>query len=214
VNSPAEAAPTRLIAILRGLTDRDAAAVGTCLYETGIRALEVPLNSPDPLRTIATLRALLPADCLVGAGTVVTTDQVQRCHDAGAQIIVSPNTNVDVIARTLDLGMQSLPGAATPSEAFTAIAAGATRVKIFPAEQVGIGGLRAWAVVLPPGTGLIPVGGVDESNAAAWLTAGAAGLGIGSSLYTPGIAIDDLRQRAISLITAVTTAPSSARESA
>jgi 2-dehydro-3-deoxyphosphogalactonate aldolase len=214
VNSPAEAAPTRLIAILRGLTDRDAAAVGACLYESGFRALEVPLNSPDPLRTIATLRAVLPVDCIVGAGTVVRADQVRGCADAGAQIIVSPNTDVEVITCTLDLGMQSLPGAATPSEAFTAIAAGATRVKIFPAEQVGIAGLRAWAVVLPPGTGLIPVGGVDESNAAAWLTAGAAGLGIGSSLYTPGITIGDLRQRAISLIAAVSTAPPAAKESA
>jgi 2-dehydro-3-deoxyphosphogalactonate aldolase len=214
VDSFSDVAPTRLVAILRGLTEPDAATVGACLYEAGFRALEVPLNSPDPLRTITTLRALLPVDCLVGAGTVVTGDQVQQCHDAGAQIIVSPNTNVDVITRTRSLGMQSLPGAATPTEAFTALGAGADLIKIFPAEQVGIAGLKAWAVVLPPRTGLIPVGGVDHANAAAWLRAGAAGLGVGSSLYTPGITVDDLRLRAISLIAAVHMAPPSARETA
>jgi 2-dehydro-3-deoxyphosphogalactonate aldolase len=173
--------------------------------------VEVPLNSPEPLRTITILRALLPDDCLVGAGTVLTAEQVRLCHDAGAQIIVSPNTDTGVITETLELGMQSLPGTATPSEAFRAIGAGATRIKIFPAAQVGFDGLKAWTAVVPREIGLIPVGGVDRSNIGAWLAAGATGLGIGSSLYRPGITVEDLRQRAISLIEAVQSAATSTR---
>jgi len=211
MNTAAEQEPATLIAILRGLTESDAAAVGRCLYEAGLRTVEVPLNSPEPLRTITTLRALLPDDCLVGAGTVLTAEQVRLCHDAGAQIIVSPNTDTGVITETLELGMQSLPGTATPSEAFRAIGAGATRIKIFPAAQVGFDGLKAWTAVVPREIGLIPVGGVDRSNIGAWLAAGATGLGIGSSLYRPGITVEDLRQRAISLIEAVQSAATSKR---
>jgi len=205
---------TGLIAILRGLVAADAAEVGRNLYEAGFRNLEVPLNSPDPLNTISTLRTALPADCLVGAGTVLSVDQVRRCHEAGAQLIVSPNTNPDVVRESLRLGLKSFPGAATPSEAFAAIAAGAEHIKVFPAEQVGIGGLRAWTAVIPKRVGLIPVGGVDAANIGAWFDAGATGFGIGSALYTPGITVQILRQRAVSICAAWAAAVSSTRRPA
>jgi 2-dehydro-3-deoxyphosphogalactonate aldolase len=175
--------------------------------------MEVPLNSPEPLQTITTLRKELPADCTIGAGTVITAAQVRQCHQAGAQIIVSPNTNTDVITETVRLGMGSFPGAATPSEAFAAIGAGAKFVKIFPAEQVGIAGLKAWTAVVPKEIGLIPVGGIDASNIAAWLKAGATGFGIGSALYKPGIAVEDLRQRAVCMTAALESALTSSRTS-
>lgn len=216
MDSPAGTTPPSpgLIAILRGLTNAEAADVGRCLYEAGFRSIEVPLNSPDPFRTIGTLRASVPADCLVGAGTVTTVHDVRRCHEAGAQTIVSPNTNTDVVAETVRLGMLSFPGAATPSDAFAAIGAGAGNVKIFPAEQVGITGLTAWTAVIPKEIGLIPVGGVDASNIGAWLAAGATGFGLGSSLYRPGITLDDLRERAGNLTTAWESALASTRKSA
>lgn len=210
----AEVPPAGLIAILRGLTVADALAVGECIYVAGFRSLEVPLNSPDPLATISLLRKSLPADCLVGAGTVLTAEQVRECRGAGALTIVSPNTNVEVIAETVRLGMQSFPGAATPSDAFAAIAVGALNVKIFPAEQVGMNGLKAWTAVVPKHINLLPVGGVDAANIGAWMKAGATGFGIGSSLYQPGIAVEDLRQRAIGMIAAWTSALAATRKSA
>jgi len=203
-----------LIAILRGLVEANAVEVGRTLYEAGFRNLEVPLNSPDPMRTISTLRATLPADCLVGAGTVLTVEQVRRCGEAGAQLIVSPNMNPDVVRESLRLGLRSLPGAATPSEAFAAIAAGAEHIKIFPAEQVGFGGLRAWTAVIPKQVGLIPVGGVGAANIGAWLDAGATGFGIGSALFTPGISSQILRERAIAISAAWASAVASTRRSA
>lgn len=209
---PDRSQPT-VVAILRGLTESDAVGVGSCLYEAGLRTIEVPLNSPGPLGTIATLRRLLPDDCLVGAGTVLTQQQVRWCHDAGAELIVSPDTNPDVIAETLSLGMQSLPGTATPSEALRAANAGATGIKIFPALQVGLTGFTAWTAILPDHLGLIPVGGVDRSNLSAWLAAGATGVGIGSSLYRPGISLEDLSQRAIALMTTAQSATEGTRES-
>jgi len=195
-----------LIAILRGLTDAEAMCVGMCLYDAGLRTLEVPLNSPDPLRTIATLREGLPADCAVGAGTVLSVEQVARCEGAGAQLIVSPNTDTAVIAETVRRGLRSFPGAATPSEAFAAIGAGARDVKIFPADQVGYAGLKAWTAVVPQEIGLIPVGGVEAANLGAWLAAGATAFGIGSALYRPGISVRDLRRRADALIAALESA--------
>lgn len=191
-----------LIAILRGVTDREAVDVGTCLYDEGFRALEVPLNSPDPFRSIAALRSALPTDCTVGAGTVLTVEQVRECANAGAEMIVSPNTDRRVIRETLERGMLSFPGAATPTEAFVALSQGATSIKIFPAEQVGVTGMKAWTAVLPLGTGLLPVGGVDASTMAAWLAAGATGFGVGSSLYRAGITIDELRTRAAGIVSA------------
>lgn len=202
MKTPAEGRTRLLIAILRGVTDREVAEVGGCLYDAGFRALEVPLNSPDPLRSIAALRAAIPLDCAVGAGTVLTIEQVRRCRDAGAEMIISPNTDPRVIRETVSLGMQTIPGAVTPTEAFAAIAAGARNIKIFPADQVGPAGLKAWTAVLPHGTGLLPVGGVDASNMGSWRAAGATGLGIGSSLYRVGVEIDELRRRAAGIMSA------------
>lgn len=193
-----------LIAILRGLAGREAVDVGRCLYDEGFRAMEVPLNSPDPLLAIAALRSALPADCAVGAGTVLTPAQVRECADAGAEMIISPNTDPGVIRESVGLGLQVFPGAATPTEAFVGLAEGATGIKVFPAEQVGVAGMKAWTAVLPDGTALLPVGGVDASTMAAWLAAGATGFGVGSSLYRPGVAIDELRARAAEIVSAWT----------
>ncbi|MGO2806716.1 MAG: 2-dehydro-3-deoxy-6-phosphogalactonate aldolase [Glutamicibacter arilaitensis] len=194
-----------LVAILRGLCPSQAQGVGEALYASGFRSLEVPLNSPEPLKSIEILRGALPEDAVVGAGTVLTVDQVRSCHEAGSQIIVSPNTNVRVIQETVALGMDSFPGAATPSNAFDAIEAGATNVKIFPAEQVGLAGFKAWTAVIPSGIGLIPVGGINEENMAQWLEAGATGFGIGSSLYKSGRSLEDLKTRAGNLVSAYQT---------
>lgn len=198
-------APGGLIAILRGLPTADAQEAGTRLYESGFRAIEVPLNSPDPLKSIEILRATLPADCLVGAGTVLTVEQVQACAASGAQLIVSPTTNTAVIEATVAAGMASYPGAATPSEAFAALTAGAAAVKIFPAEQVGLAGFRGWTSVLPQGVGLIPVGGIDETNMEPWIAAGATGFGMASSLYKPGRNLIELSERASRIVAAWST---------
>ncbi|QOR70971.1 2-dehydro-3-deoxy-6-phosphogalactonate aldolase [Ruania alkalisoli] len=186
---------TGLIAILRGLEPTNAAEVGSVLYESGFRTLEVPLNSPEPLRSIEILRESLPQDARVGAGTVLTTAQVTSVKEAGGQLVVSPNTNPEVIAATVAAGLASYPGVATVSEAFTAIDTGAGALKLFPAQQVGLAGMRAWLAVLPA-VELIPVGGVGAEQMAEWVGAGATGFGIGSSLFAPGVGLNELRTRA------------------
>lgn len=193
---------TGLVAILRGITPAEAEAVGHALYDTGFRYVEVPLNSPDPLESIRLIRAALPEDCAVGAGTVLTTEQVESARQAGSDIIVSPNMDQDVIRATVAAGMRSYPGVATPTEAFAALAAGATALKLFPADSVGIGGMQAWQPVLPEGTEMLPVGGIDASNLGDWVAAGAAGAGIGSTLYKPGRSADDVAARAAELMAA------------
>jgi 2-dehydro-3-deoxyphosphogalactonate aldolase len=194
--------PTGLIAILRGLTQQEAPAAGAALRDAGIRALEVTLTSPDPYRSIRLLREIASPRCVVGAGTVLTAAEVRAAFAAGAQLIVSPNTDTGVIAETVRLGMRSFPGAATPSEAIAAIAAGARAVKVFPAAQVGVAGLKAWTAVLPAGIELIPVGGVDAPDFAAWVAAGATGFGVGSALYTAGTPASVLSARARALLSA------------
>ncbi|MFI7481272.1 2-dehydro-3-deoxy-6-phosphogalactonate aldolase [Kocuria sp. M1R5S2] len=193
---------TGLVAILRGLGPQEAPEVGQRLYEAGFRALEVPLNSPDALASIRLLREGLPDDCAVGAGTVLTVEEVRAARDAGAGIIVSPAMDPEVITTTVRLGMRSYPGVATPTEAFAAVRAGARSLKLFPADAVGIGGMKAWQAVLPTGIEFIPVGGVDAGNLGDWVTAGATGAGIGSSLYRPGITGHDLSARAAALVRA------------
>jgi 2-dehydro-3-deoxyphosphogalactonate aldolase len=193
---------TGLVAILRGITPPEAEAVGHALYDAGFRYVEVPLNSPDPLESIRLVRAALPDDCAVGAGTVLTPEQVERARDAGSNIIVSPNMDQDVIRATVAAGMRSYPGVATPTEAFAALAAGATALKLFPADSVGIAGMQAWRPVLPEGTELLPVGGIGASNLGDWVAAGAAGAGIGSTLYKPGRSADDVAARAAELMAA------------
>ena len=190
--------PTGLIAILRGLTPAEAVAIGRAVADAGIGVLEVPLNSPDPCQSISLLRKALPG-CLVGAGTVLTTAQVEEAHAAGAQLVVSPNTDVSVIAETVRRGLGSYPGAATPSEAFAALSAGARAVKVFPAVQVGPAAMKAWTDVLPAWAELIPVGGIDGSSFPAWTAAGATGFGVGSALYRAGLPPADVADRARAL---------------
>jgi 2-dehydro-3-deoxyphosphogalactonate aldolase len=189
------AVPTGLIAILRGITPDKAPAVGRAVRDAGFGILEVPLNSPDPYDSIRLLRETLPG-CTVGAGTVLTVAEVAAAHAAGAQVIVSPNTDAAVISETVRRGLRSYPGAATPSEAFTAIAAGANAVKVFPAIQVGPTGMKAWTDVLPVGVELVPVGGLNAEDFGTWIAAGATGFGIGSALYRAGTPVPVVATRA------------------
>jgi len=182
-NAAMQALP--LVAILRGLSPAEAADVGDAIVEPGFRLLEVPLNSPQPLESIALMRQRFP-NALVGAGTVLDAKQVREVHAAGGELIVSPNFNADVIAEAARLGMACLPGVMTPTEAFGALAAGATGLKLFPAELASPAVVKALLAVLPAGTPVMPVGGISPDNMGAWRAAGAAGFGIGSSLYKPG----------------------------
>ena len=175
-----------LIGIIRGVTPDDAEAIGDAICEGGIRIIEVPLNSPDPLRSIALLARRLGDRALVGAGTVLSTDQVQQVKDAGGRIIVSPDTNVDVIAASAEAGLVSSPGYFTPSEAFAAIRAGAHTLKLFPAEGSSPALLKAQLAVLPKDIPVLAVGGIKPDNMRPWLNAGARGFGLGSGLYKPG----------------------------
>ena len=174
-----------LVAILRGLTPAEAPAVGDAIVEAGFRLLEVPLNSPDPLASISLMRQRYP-QALVGAGTVLNVQQVRDVHAAGGQLVVSPDCKPEVIALSVKLGMVSLPGVMTPTEAFAALDAGATGLKLFPAELASPAVVKAMLAVLPTGTPLMPVGGISPDNMDTWRAAGATGFGIGSSLYKPG----------------------------
>ncbi len=188
-----------LIAILRGITPPEAAAVGRVLWDAGLRILEVPLNSPDPFESIAALRRELP-EALIGAGTVLSTSQVAQVKAAGGQLIIAPNFNPEVVAAAKTQSMLAIPGIATPSEAFAALATGADAIKLFPAEIISPAALKAMRAVLPRDALLLPVGGIGAANMAAYWAAGANGYGIGSSLYSPGKAISDIQCDAIELI--------------
>jgi 2-dehydro-3-deoxyphosphogalactonate aldolase len=190
-----------LIAILRGLTPAEAADVGDAIVEPGFRLLEVPLNSPRPLESIARMRERFP-QALVGAGTVLNAQQVREVHAAGGQLIVSPNFNAEVIAEAVRLDMVCLPGVMTPTEAFGALAAGATGLKLFPAELASPAVVKALLAVLPAGTPLMPVGGIAPHNMGEWRAAGAAGFGIGSSLYKPGKTAAAVREDATKFVSA------------
>ena len=191
-----------LVAILRGLDTASAVAVGEALVQSGFRILEVPLNRPGALECIASLTRALPAGTLIGGGTMLTVDDVNAVHAAGGRLMVSPNCDVRVIRRAVELGMVCAPGVATPSEAFTALEAGAHALKLFPAEMVGHGGLKAMKSVLPTGTPLWPVGGVAPDHIAGWIAAGATGFGIGGQLYTPAIDVALLADRARAFVAA------------
>lgn len=191
-----------LVAILRGLTPEEAQPVGAALIEAGFRCLEVPLNSPRPLESIAILRQRFGGVALVGAGTVLTASAVEEVASAGGEIIISPNCNPAVIGATKAKGLISLPAFFTPSEAFTALEAGADALKLFPAEAAGPSALLAMRAVLPANVPIFPVGGVDPDTMSAYRRAGAAGFGIGSSLYAPGRSITEVTQRASALVSA------------
>jgi 2-dehydro-3-deoxyphosphogalactonate aldolase len=175
-----------LIAIVRGITPDEAEAIGDAVQQGGIRIIEVPLNSPDPLKSIETLAKRFGDSMLVGAGTVLTVAQVAQVRDAGGRILVSPDTNTDVIAATARAGLVSSPGYFTPSEAFAAIRAGAQSLKLFPAEGASPALLKAHLAVLPSDIPVMAVGGIKPDNMRPWLDAGATGFGLGSGLYKPG----------------------------
>jgi len=194
-----------LVAILRGLTPPEAADVGDAIVESGFRLLEVPLNSPKPYASIALMRTRFP-EALVGAGTVLDVQQVRYVHSAGGELIVSPNFNAEVVAEAVRLGMVCLPGVMTPTEAFGALAAGATGLKLFPAELASPAVAKALLAVLPAGTPLMPVGGITPTNMAEWRAAGASGFGIGSALYRPGKQASAVRADAERFVAACTGA--------
>lgn len=176
--------------------------MGAALYEAGFRVVEVPLNSPQPFDSIELLAQQLPDDCIVGAGTVVDPADVDRTAEAGGTIVLAPNTDAAVIRRAVSLGVSSVPGVATASDVFMAIRAGATGLKMFPADVLGIPTLRAWSAVVPSGTAFFPVGGVDASTIPAWRAAGAVGAGIGSALYKPGRTPEEIGRIASGLVAA------------
>lgn len=175
-----------LIGIIRGVTPDDAQATARALYEGGIRIIEVPLNSPEPLKSISTIADALGDDALVGAGTVLNVGDVQKVHQAGGRLVVSPNMNPEVIKATVAAGMVSCPGAFTPTEAFAALEAGATVIKLFPAEGASPKVVKAMRAVLPKDLTLLIVGGVTPESMRGWLDAGANGFGLGGGLYKPG----------------------------
>lgn len=176
-----------LVAIIRGVTPAEVEGVAGALLEAGFRIIEVPLNSPEPLRSIERLASLAGDGATVGAGTVLSPVDVRRVADAGGRIIVSPNTDAEVIGATVAAGLVSSPGFFTPSEAFTAAKAGAQVLKLFPAEAAGPAVVRAQLAVLPRDIPLVVVGGVRPDNMKAYVEAGAKGFGLGSSLYKPGM---------------------------
>ena len=195
--------PLPLVAILRGLVPEEAVAIGEAIAAAGFLCIEVPLNSPRPLESIERLRRALDGRVLVGAGTVLSINDVAQVNDAGGQLCVSPNVNVDVILATKARGMVSMPGFFTPTEAFAALAAGADAIKLFPAEVVGASGLQAINAVLPSRTRVYAVGGVAPDNIADWQAAGAAGFGIGSSLFKPGQDALETGRKAAAFVTAL-----------
>jgi 2-dehydro-3-deoxyphosphogalactonate aldolase len=189
-----------IIAILRGLTPVEAPAIGRVLVEAGISMIEVPLNSPEPLVSIAQLQREFGAHALIGAGTVLSALQVEAVTNAGGTLIVSPNVNVEVIARAVALGLEMLPGFFTATEALAAIGAGAKHLKLFPAASVGTGHIQAIRDVLPREVEIWAVGGTGAHNLTEWLSLGARGIGVGGSLYKPGDSAQVVGQRARALI--------------
>ena len=191
-----------LVAILRGIRPDEAEAAAHCLYDAGFRLIEVPLNSPDPFTSIAAMRRVLPMDALVGAGTVLSAAQMQQLKDCGGELAVMPHADTALIRQAKQLGMLCVPGVVTPTEAFAALDAGADALKLFPAELVTPPILKAIRVVLPKGTRLLPVGGITPDNMKPYRDAGAAGFGLGSALYSPGISTAELAQRADAFVAA------------
>lgn len=191
-----------LIAILRGITPPEAPAIARALLAEGLTTIEVPLNSPDALRSITAIKATVGDAATVGAGTVLRVEDVDAVAQAGGQIIVSPDCKPDVIRRTKALGLASWPGIFTPTEAFAALDAGADGLKLFPGAMAGPGGLKALRAVLPQGTQVYAVGGAGADNFGDWIAASADGFGLGTALYAPGLSAQDVASRARAIVTA------------
>ncbi len=197
-----------IIAILRGVTPEEVIAIGQALIDAGITKIEVPLNSPKPLESIAKLAECFGDQALIGAGTVLSVRDAEQVADAGGRLIVSPDCNPDVIEATKARGMTSFPGVMTPTECFAALRHGADGLKFFPSFLVGPKGLNAICAVLPAGTQTYAVGGVGSSNFAEWTAAGAAGFGIGTGLYRPGFTAKDVADNAAEVVAAFDAASS------
>jgi 2-dehydro-3-deoxyphosphogalactonate aldolase len=191
-----------LIAILRGLKPDNAEAVGHALVEAGFRIIEVPLNSPEPFRSIEILAKAMPQNVLIGAGTVLDPDQVNGIRDVGGKLIVMPHADLEVIRRAKDLGLVCTPGVATPTEAFAALKAGADAIKIFPAEATPPAVVKAWRAVLPKEALVVPVGGIKPETMKSYVDAGANGFGLGSALFTPAMPAEEIGRNARAFATA------------
>lgn len=192
-----------LVAILRGIRPDEAVAVGEALVDCGFQIIEIPLNSPQPFDSIARMVEALPGNIVIGAGTVLTTNDVDRLVAAGGQLMVSPNVDPEVIGAAHRAGVACLPGFVTPTEAFGALQAGATGLKLFPAESFGPGYLKALKAVLPADVPVLPVGGIGAGNMAPWVEVGAAGFGTGSGLFRPGMTVDEVCAQAQAYVAGV-----------
>lgn len=191
-----------LVAILRGVKPEETEAIVGVLIEAGMTAIEIPLNSPDPFRCIATAVKQAPAGVLIGAGTVLSATDVDRLNDVGGRLMVSPNVDTEVLARAHQHGMVTMPGVFSPTEALLAARAGASSLKFFPANVLGASGIAAIRAVLPAGVMIAAVGGVSDQNFAEYIKGGVTAFGLGSSLYKPGMAAADVAARAKATITA------------
>lgn len=191
-----------IIAILRGIEPQEATDICATLIESGITRIEVPLNSPDPLTSIAKMTKSFSDQAMIGAGTVLRVEDVTQVAKAGGRMIVSPNCDTNVIKASKAAGLASYPGVLSPTECFAALDAGADGLKIFPSFLMGTEGLKAISAVLPLGTETYAVGGVSPKNFAEWIAAGAAGFGIGTGIYTPGMTAADVRERAEDIVAA------------
>ncbi|TPK90215.1 2-dehydro-3-deoxy-6-phosphogalactonate aldolase [Mesorhizobium sp. B2-4-17] len=191
-----------LVAILRGLRPTEAIAMGQALFDAGIEAIEVPLNSPEPFASIASIVEALPKSALVGAGTVLTSGDVNGLHKAGGRLLVSPNIDAEVMARAMHHGMVTMPGVFTPTEAFQAIRLGASALKFFPASVLGASGISAIRAVLPAQILVGAVGGVSEKDFAGYKAVGVTVFGLGSSLFKPGMSVDEVAIRAHAAVSA------------
>lgn len=189
-----------IVAILRGIHPSQAVEIASALLDCGICKIEVPLNSPDPFDSIEAMAKAFGGAALIGAGTVLTTDDAARVANAGGRLVVSPDCNSQVIAATKALGLLSYPGVMTPTECFTALRSGADGLKLFPGSLIGPEGLRAIRAVLPAATELLAVGGAGPGNFAQWRAAGVDGFGIGSALFKPGYTVSDVQERARAIV--------------